>query len=181
MENEFQKEYRKLDQRMKALAESSEKGVYLPNPEPPAPVNYIFICMEPSLGGWAKSVEDARSKVSKGFRNFLAGIEPMLLHFSARRFLCDKGRRYHITDFSKEAMLVRDAGKAKKERYDKWFPLLREEIKLLAKPGARIVAVGKAAAEHLHRQGLPPDITVIHYSPLAASARNACLKQGARG
>ncbi len=74
--------------------------MYLPNPEPSSKVDYIFICMEPSFGRWAKSVEDGRSKVASGFRNFLAGVEPMLLHFSARRFLCDNDDRHFITDFS---------------------------------------------------------------------------------
>ena len=76
---------------MKSLAES-DSDVYLPNPEPTARVDYILICMEPSLGHWARSAEEARAKVASGFRNFLSGIEPMLLHFSVRRFLREKSR-----------------------------------------------------------------------------------------
>jgi hypothetical protein len=72
-----------------------------------------LICLEPSLGHWARSVTKARERVASGFRNFLTDIEPMLLHFSVRRFLCEKGQHYHITDFSKAAMLVKQAGAAR--------------------------------------------------------------------
>ena len=176
MEDEFRKAYRDLDRRMKALAES-DGDVYLPNPEPAAPVDYILICMEPSLGGWARSVEEARARVASGFRNFLAGVEPMLLHFSARRFLCENGQTYHITDFSKGAMLVQDAGVDRTDRYDRWYALLQEEVDLLAAPGARVVAVGTAVAGHLRRRKFPRQVTpVMHYSPLASRHRDARLK-----
>ncbi len=88
MEEQIGRAYRDLEQRMKILAES-DGDVYLPNPEPTARVDYILICMEPSLGHWARSKEEARARVASGFRNFLADIEPMLLHFSVRRFLCE--------------------------------------------------------------------------------------------
>jgi hypothetical protein len=161
---------------MNALAES-DGDVYLPNPEPTARVDDILICMEPSLGHWARSREEARAKVASGFRNFLAGIEPMLLHFSVRRFLCEKGQRYHITDFSKGAMLRKHAGAVRTDRYDRWYALLQEEIDVIAAPGARVIAVGKAVADHLRRREFPGAvIPVIHYSPLAARARIARLE-----
>jgi hypothetical protein len=122
-------------------------------------------------------VEEARARVASGFRNFLAGIEPMLLHFSVRRFLLENGQHYHITDFSKGAMLVEHAGVARADRYDRWYALLREEIDLIAAPGARVVAVGKAVVEHLQRREFPRKVTpVIHYSPLGARARTARLE-----
>jgi hypothetical protein len=175
MESEFQKTYRDLDLRMKALAES-EGDIYLPNPEPSAPVDYIFVCMEPSLGRWARSVDEANRKIASGFRNFLTGIDPMLLHFSARRYLCAKGQGYYITDFSKGAMLVKHAGKARIDRYDKWYSLLNQEIDLIAKPSARVIAVGSAVAEHLCRKDFPRGIApqvLLHYSSLASSWRPA--------
>jgi hypothetical protein len=132
--------------------------------------------MEPSLGHWARSVAKAREKVASGFRNFLTDIEPMLLHFSVRRFLCEKGQHYHITDFSKGAMLVKQASAARADRYKRWYGLLKEEIDLVAAPDARVIAVGKAAAEHLSLRKFPREVTtVIHYSPLASKARTARL------
>lgn len=176
MENEISRIYRDLERRMKILAES-DGDVYLPNPEPAARVDYILVCMEPSLGHWARSKEMARARVASGFRNFLVGIEPMLLHYAVRRFLCKKGQRYHITDFSKGAMLCKHAGALRADRYDRWYTLLREEIDLLATPGARVIAVGKAVTDHLRRREFPREVTtVMHYSPLAARARSARLE-----
>jgi hypothetical protein len=176
MRGELKRAYRALERLMKDQAEA-DGDVYVPNPEPPARVNYILICMEPSMGGWAASVEEGRAKVAAGFRNFLAGVDPMLLHFSVRRFLLQDGQRYHMTDFSKGAMRTSKAGVARAERYDRWYNLLREEVDLLAAPGARIVAVGTKVAAHLRRRGFPRKVTaVMHYSPQASWKRAARLK-----
>lgn len=99
--------------------------------------------MEPPLGAWARSAEDAQLRVQNGFRNFLSSVEAMILHFCAGRFLCSPGQRYHITDFSKGAMLVQHAGKTRTERYNRWYSLLLEEINLLTRTDAKCVAVGR--------------------------------------
>src|SRR6516162_6860595 len=69
----FRTAYRELEERMKALAET-DGDVFLPNPEPLGTAQYIIICMEPSLGHWARSVDQARSRVEAGFRNFLSRL-----------------------------------------------------------------------------------------------------------
>jgi hypothetical protein len=61
VDEEIRRAYADLERRMKALAKSDGQ-VYLPNPEPTTRVDYILICMEPSLGHWARSV-------AKGSRN----------------------------------------------------------------------------------------------------------------
>jgi len=168
---QFNTAYSALERRMRALAEA-DGDVYLPNPEPAGAVDYLLICMEPSLGGWARSPDAARARVDAGFRNFLAGLEPMLLHFCVRRFLCAPGQGYYITDFSKGAMHVKRAGVLRAERYRRWFSLLEEEIDLVAAPGAGIIAVGKTVADALRRYRLQRPFTqVMHYSPLAAKSR----------
>lgn len=177
MEEAIRRAYRDLERRMELLAES-DGDVYLPNPEPRAKADYILICMEPSLGHWARSAEEARARIASGFRNFVDGSESMLLHFSVRRFLCERGQSYHITDFSKGAMLVQHAAALRADRYDRWYQLLLEEIELLAAPGARVIAVGKSVADHLRRREFPRDVTpVMHYSPLAGRARAARLRE----
>jgi hypothetical protein len=169
----FYTAYRELEERMKALAEA-DGDVFLPNPEPVGPVQYVLICMEPSLGRWARSADHARARVEAGFRNFLASVETSILHFCVRRYLCRPGQRYHITDLSKGAMLVDRAGLARVQRYDRWYALLQQEIDLCTTPEAGIVAVGNAVEEHLKRRGFPRPFTrVIHYSGQAASARIA--------
>ena len=115
----FRAAYRKLEARMKGLAKA-DGDVFLPNPEPLRPVEYIFVCMEPSLGRWARSANEARAKVEAGFRNFLSSIEDFILHFCIQQYLCEPTQRYHITDLSKGAMLVARAGVARTQRYDRW-------------------------------------------------------------
>jgi hypothetical protein len=173
VDGSFHAKYRELEQRMKALAES-EGDVFLPNTKPAGPVNYVLICMEPSLARWACSADEARSKVEAGFRNFLFSMEDFILHFCARRYLCKPQERYHITDLSKGAMLVKRAGLTRVERYDRWYPLLLEEIDLVAYPNAGIVTVGKVVSRHLEERDFQRSFTpVIHYSGQAGSARNA--------
>ena len=157
---------------MKACAEA-DGHLFLPNPEPEGPVDYIFICMEPSLGRWARSAEEAKLKVDVGFRNSLSSTETFILHFCIRRYLCESTKRYHITDFSKGAMLVDGADQERTQRYERWYPLLQEEINLVAS-NAAIVAVGKVVSQHLKRRGFRRPIkSVIHYSGLAGRARSA--------
>lgn len=110
VDGSFQAAYRNLEGRMKGLAEA-DGHIFLPNPEPEGPVDYVLICMEPSLGRWARSPEEAKSKVDAGFRNFLFSTEVSILHFCIRHYLCKPTQRYHITDFSKGAMLVKGAGR----------------------------------------------------------------------
>jgi hypothetical protein len=45
----FRASYEYLEARMKARSEA-DGDVFLPNPEPLGPVEYVFVCMEPSLG-----------------------------------------------------------------------------------------------------------------------------------
>src|SRR6516164_6078221 len=148
----FRTAYRELEERMKLLAEA-DGDVFLPNPEPLGTVQYILICMEPSLSRWARSADHARSRVEAGFRNFLFSIEDFILHFCVRRYLCCSMQRYHITDISKGAMLVHRAGLARSQRYDRWYGLLLEELELCGTADAGIIAVGNAVSQHLAKRG----------------------------
>lgn len=170
----FLSEYQNLEQRMRELAEA-DRTAFFPSPEPTGPVDHIFICMEPSCGG--HSANEVRAQVDAGARNFLSSIEDFILHFSIRRYLCKPGQRYHVTDVSKGAMLVRDAAKDRERRYFRWYPLLVEEIDLIANSDARVFAVGKAVSDFLGQQPFPrPYARVLHYSPQAARARNAAIE-----
>ena len=170
---DFRTAYRDLEDRMRALA-TADGDVFLPIPEPLSPVQYIFICMEPSLGGGTP--EKARAEIEAGGRNFVNSIEDFLFHFSIRRYLCKPNERYHITDWSKGAMSVERAGIDRARRYDRWYSLLIEEIDLVSLPNARLFAVGKDIEWHLVRHGFQRHVTmVIHYSRLAGAARAASV------
>jgi hypothetical protein len=172
----FHAAYRNLEGRMKTFAEA-DGDVFVPNPEPEGPVDHVFICMEPSVGRWARSAEEAESRFDAGSRNFLSSIEDFILHFCIRRYLCESTQRYHITDFSKGAMLVERAGLARSQRYDRWYSLLQEEIDLVATSDATIVAVGNVVFRHLKRQGFQRPFTqIMHYSGQAGRARRAAIE-----
>jgi hypothetical protein len=170
IDRNFHTAYRELEGRMKVQAEAD--GAVFPNPQPLGPVQYVLICMEPSLGWWAPTAEVARSRLAAGLRNFLFSIEDHILQFCIRRYLCGVGERYHITDLSKGAMLVSGAGRDRIARYDRWYPLLEEEIDLCTTSGGRLIAVGKAVFDYLQpRVPRRPLSQIIHYSGQAAAAR----------
>jgi len=169
----FLAKYRALEVRMQNLAEA-DGHVFVPNPEPVGPVEYVVICMEPSFGSWARNLEDGRKKVEAGFRNFIASVETSILRFCIQHYLRVPPQRYHITDLSKGAMRVTDASVARTERYDRWYGLLKEELDLVTLPHTGIVTVGTVVTNYLRRRPLPwPFTPVIHYSPLAGQARAA--------
>lgn len=171
VDDNFRDAYRALEITMRALAES-EGDIFLPNLAPDRPVDYVLVCMEPSLGRWAKSRAEANSRIEVGFRNFASSMEDFILHFCARRYLCEAQEHYHITDLSKGAMLVDRATRARSERWDRWYPLLEKELNLISNKGTGIVAVGRRVAEYLQAKG-KHFTRVIHYSSQAAGARKA--------
>jgi len=176
IDTDFHAAYRELEMKMKALAEA-DGDVFLPNVEPEGPAHYVLIAMEPALGRWAHSLDEARLRVEEGFRNFLPSDEVSILHSCIRSYLRGQGERYHITDMSKGAMLVNHARRGRSKRWKRWYPLLQKEIDLVATQNAGIVAVGKEVADYLRRRRFTRPFTrVIHYSPLAASARNAGIR-----
>jgi hypothetical protein len=75
----------------------------------------------------------------------------MLLHYASRRYLGTES--YHLTDFSKGAMLTAHANIDRTERYDRWYRLLLEELALVG-PEAKIFSVGKVVASDLRQRGL---------------------------
>jgi hypothetical protein len=176
IDENFRIEYGEIVKKMAEQAEK-DKDVFLPNPEPEGPVNYVLICMEPSLGRWARSREEAAAKVKKGFRNFLPSDETSILHFSIRRYLCGPSERYHITDLSKGAMHVGRASEKRIDRWNRWYPLLQDEIKLVG-PNARIIAVGRQVSRFLLNRGdFGRLFDVTHYSSLAGAARSAGIRR----
>ena len=163
----FKQTYNDLEVLMGDFAKSNGE-IYVPNIVPHCPVDYIFICMEPSLGEWARNRDDAESRLKAGFRNFLDGYNTMILHYAIRNYLCRNNQRYHITDLSKGAMLVSHADIDRIERYKNWYPLLIEEIKLVASAHSIVFAVGSHVARFLEKQNFPrPATRLIHYSGTA--------------
>ncbi len=165
----FKRAYNQLEVCMGDFAKKNGE-IYVPNIVPESPADYIFICMEPSLGEWAKNRDDAESKLRDGFRNFLDGFNTMILHYAIRNYLCKDNQTYHITDLSKGAMLVKDADNNRIKRYENWYPLLLHEMNLVAFSNVMVFAIGSHVVNFLQRKQFPWDFTqLIHYSGQAVS------------
>ncbi len=166
---------RLLEQQARELADR-DGDVFLPNFRPKGPADYVLICMEPSRGQWAKTPEAARKRIAEGFRNFSYSLEDFILHAAARRHPCGPGQTYHLTDVSKGAMTVELANVDRPARYARWYTLLKQEIEVVAKPGAKFFTVGQAVRKELKRLGFAQPLTmVMHYSRQAGRARKAAI------
>lgn len=139
------------------------KSLFLPNISPEGPVDFVLIAQEPSLGGGGevKGVE----KIKQGDRNFSGSFEDFILHFCIREYLCKGGKSYHLTDLAKGAMAVRVAELKPEVRYERWYPLLEKELRLVVKPGARIISIGRMVEGFLKKKKLCRHVGEIpHYS-----------------
>ena len=167
----FDQTYRKLEEDFRQRVEEDNKrwkfeSIFLPNVEPTGPVDYVLIGMEPSLGGWAKDVQDAQRQIDEGFRNF-CGV--WILHHPVRNYLCPDGETYYVTDLAKGAMLTNQKGDESEKKYDEWYPLLEKELGLVAKPHAKIISIGNRVGRFLSERGLYGHVgTIPHYSGRAA-------------
>ena len=141
----------------------------LRNIPPEEPVDFVLVAMEPSGGkvGSHQSRPDDWEKVKdKENRNFCGSIGDFILHFGIREYLCQDGDSYYLTDLSKGAMPTGRASKGRWQRYARWYPLLKEELRLVAKPGhTRLVAIGRTVEDYLNGTDLCRRIEqVLHYS-----------------
>ena len=152
-------------------------GVYLPCQEPEDQVDYIFVGMEPSFG-WARDIQDAEKKIEKElYRNFVPRKNTdnlALFILCIQRFLCQLGESYHLTDVSKGAMPGTVAALDRERRYKEWYPLLLEEMCIVGKPNAPVIAIGKEVEAFLQKSGLEgltgrPLYVVTHYSLMASA------------
>ena len=146
---DFEQQYLQLEEEFKNIVSQENNnglgGIYIPNPVPSKIVDYIFVGMEPSLGGWTNKKnqqQDAIQQVNDGFKNFLLSDKDLLLHFAIRQYLLKSRQLYHITDIAKGALLVKDAKKLRSKRYPIWEKSLVNEFKLLSKNTTKIISIG---------------------------------------
>lgn len=181
----FREQYAELEREFQEQVERDKKywkTSYVHNFIPTEPVDYIFIAMEPSTGvpvraPKGKSKKELWKKCQVD-RNFTWSVEDFILHYCIRKYLCQDGETYHLTDLSKGGMKVRIAGKQRQLRYDLWYPLLEKEIALLTKPGkTKLIAIGRVVADYLKGKPLlQPVYRVLHYTKTAAAHRNKAIK-----
>ena len=186
--------YRNLEQRFRAqvirdrthaIERVVQKwGVYLPCVEPESQVDYVLVGMEPS-SQWYKCIEHGEKRVAEGFRNFHGPRneeEKLALYkksgrdrlaffiLSIEHYLRQPGEKtYHLTDIAKGAVSGEVAALDRDRRYREWYPLLLEEIEIVGKPGAPVIAIGSDVNTFLDGRDLRgttgrPLYAVPHYS-----------------
>ena len=147
---------------------------YVHNFTPSSPVDYVLIAMEPSTGVPGKD----HVSTSQIARNFSWSVEDFILHYCIREYLCRNGETYHLTDLAKGGMTTGSANIRRTHRYNRWYPVLQKELRLLNKPGrTRIIAIGNDVANFLKRQNKGKNLcecveSILHYSRTAAAHRD---------
>jgi hypothetical protein len=168
-QDSFDTKYARLKERFQREAEK-EGSIYLPCVKPPRPVDFVFIGMEPSLGRWAKTKQEASDKIGQGFKDFALSTEDFILHYCVRKYLC-RSDNYYVTNIAKGAMLVKQANEQRIDRYRRWYPLLIREMELVSNDGARIIAIGKTVKHFLEVNSHRNVPVILHYSQQAARYR----------
>ena len=170
----FKEKYEDLERKFykRVQADFDDFGLsstLLRNIKPESPVDFVLVAKEPSL---------ARGKLLEEDRNFSSSIEDFILHFCIRNYLCKGAETYYLTDLSKGAMAVKRARDDSLRRYENWYPLLKEELRLVAKPGkTRIIAIGNDVKDFLSSKNLCEDVEkVLHYSPMATRHREKGIR-----
>ncbi len=175
----FEQKYEALERRFEEQVEKDNRNLniesgFVHNFVPRGPVDYVLIAMEPSTGVPGKDLKDPHQID----RNFSWSVEDFILHYCIRNWLCRNGESYHLTDLAKGGMKTGLADVERIRRYDSWYELLVEELRLLNKGrGTRIIAIGKVVADYLEDKGLCERVErILHYSRNAASHRDKGIK-----
>ncbi len=172
---EFTAEYEELQERFRRqVAEDRDveelnehQHIWLPMtffPRLPArgAVETVFIGMYPSQN-WlrekdpARKLIEAQRKVDGGFRISLSTILDLIFHLAIRDFLLRDGQTYYVTDVSKGAMERKDEEMGRADRWPRWYPLLKHEMKIVigdpSAAKARVIPIGVAVTRFLKQRG----------------------------
>ena len=171
LERKFKDQVKKDNEYFEPKVTEWKDSYYLPNIKPKGPVDFVLVAMEPSDG----ARRDDGTVVSP--RNFIGWMECFILHHCVKHYLCGEGQTHHITDLAKGAMPTQQASKTRQERWPRWYPLLEQELDLVAKPEAPVIAIGSQVENFLNENFLKRKVTrrmgwIPHYSKQATAARS---------
>ena len=176
----FSEKYAELELKFREQVERDNKDLgirssYVHNFIPQRPVDYVLIAMEPSTGVPGQTDHQSPSQIA---RNFSWSVEDFIFHHCIKEYLCLDGESYHLTDLAKGGMKTKLADKQRWERYNRWYPLLKDELRLLNKPGrTRLIAIGNVVADSLEGKGLCERVEkVLHYTRTAAGHRDRAIE-----
>ena len=157
----FAQAYSELEDKFKAMVYKDKHShgidsVFLPNVEPTGQVDYVLVGMEPGLSGCDKDFETAKKKIAEGkCENWGRYPQENTLVFAVWKYLCDEDKtKYYFTDLAHGSMKAGSKGTNDRAKYRRWFPLFEEELGLVAKPDAKIIAIGHTARDFLTRAGI---------------------------
>ena len=149
---------------------------YLKYLAPRGPVDFVLVGKMTSVN------EKAMAGISPGCYpaidpphfNLHVSLGDLILNYGAHRQLCKPGETYYLTDLGKCAIPPRRAkGKLQDDEFNGWYPMLLEELKLVAKPNATVIPVGGATGNFLKgKPDFPYRLTepVLHWSRAAIVA-----------
>ena len=174
-QDSFREQYENLQIQWRQLAVERDRQ-YLQYLAPQAPVDFVLIGKMTSI-----SEKDAVETPPGDFPdvpppgyNLLLSIGDLILNYGAHRHLCRPGERCYLTDLGKCAIPPKHAkGKLLADEFAVWYPMLLEELKLVAKPDATVIPVGSATGNFLKAQpNFPYRLTtpILHWSNAAVSA-----------
>lgn len=154
----FDEAYAKLECKFRAMVKQDRichgiESFFLPNIRPESPVDFVLVGMEPSLGGM--DFETAKKKAAIGeFTNWGTFPEESTLEYAVHNYLGVHGESFYFTDLAHGAMKPQSKGAGDKTKYERWYPLFEEELGLVAKRDAKIIAIGHTANGFLIGKGL---------------------------
>ncbi|MCE2501723.1 MAG: hypothetical protein J4G13_12820 [Dehalococcoidia bacterium] len=170
-----QEHYENLQSKWRQLA-IKRKRQYLQYLAPRARVDFVLAGKMTSIGekDAAEIPPGEYPDIDPPGYNLLTSIGDLILNYGAHRHLCQPGERYYLTDLGKGAVPPKYAkGKTQKEEFTAWYPMLLEELKLVAKPDTTVVPIGSATGDFLRAQpNFPYRLTtpILHWSRAAVSA-----------
>ena len=171
---DFQEKYQALEKKFREQVEEDlechgTQSEFLPNLAPKGKVDFVLVAMEPSGG---KSQEEVAKNPLLSPKNFSGSVEDFILHYCLQNYLCGDGRDCYLTDLSKGSMPINEAAVDRYRRYKRWYPLLEEEIELVAKSGTPIIPIGNYVHGFLaERRKTDLHANILHYSQSAGGAR----------
>ena len=170
----FGQAYSDLEDKFKSMVDLDDrchdiKSLFLPNVEPTGQVDYVLVGMEPGLSGCDKDFETARKKIAEGkCENWGRCPQTSTLVFAVWKYLCGKDKtKYYFTDLAHGSMKAGSKGAKDQDKYERWYPLLEEELALVAKPNAKIISIGNTVSKFLAEKGLAGHAGMVaHPAPM---------------
>ena len=174
-QDSLREQYDALQSQWRQLAIEHEHH-YLQYLAPRAPVDFVLVAKMTSIN------EQAATEIPPGEYpaipppgfNLLVSLGDLILNYGAHRHLCKPGETYYLTDLGKCALPPKHVkGILQEKEFIAWYPLLLDELKLVAKPDATVIPVGSATGNFLKRQrNFPYALTepILHWSTAAIVA-----------